>query len=270
MSALPPLNHRHHDARRLHSLLRDAAARRAEGAIVLEGPRIVGDALDRGITFEAVFLGPGARRSFAPLVARLDAADVPVRDLKEGTLEKIGTTRTPQPVLGVVPRPSSGTIDDLPPGLIVVGLEIADPGNLGTMVRSAEAAGAVGVVVVGGVDPWNPKVVRGSAGSVFGLPIFEADDAEAVLGSLRARGWRAVGADGSGAVVHTDADLTGAVALVLGSEAHGVPDAVVALLDTVVRIPMSGASESLNVAVAASVLMFEAARQRRGESRSLS
>jgi len=230
---------------------------------VLEGPRIVGDALDRGIVLEAVFLGPGARRSFAPLVARLDAAGVLVRDLKEGTLEKIGTTRTPQPVLGVAPRPATVALDALPTGLIVVGLEIADPGNLGTIVRSAEAAGAVGVVVVAGVDPWNPKVVRGSAGSVFGIPILEADDAEVVLATLQRRGWRAIGADGSGSVIHTDADLTGAVALVLGSEAHGIPEAVAQRLDAVVRIPMSGAIESLNVAVAASVLMFEVARQSR-------
>ena len=261
MPELPPLNHRHHDALRLKALLREPSARRDEAAVVLEGPRIIADALDRGVTLEGVYLGPGARQSFSALVARLDAASVPVRDFKEGTLEKIGTTRTPQPVLGVAPLPAAVSLDTVADGLVVLALDVADPGNLGTIVRSAEAAGAVAVVVTGGVDPWNPKVVRGSAGSVFGVPIAVAADAAMALTQLRSRGWRAVGAESSGAVTHTDADLTGSVVLVLGSEAHGIPAAIVAELDSVVRIPMSGAIESLNVSVAASILMFEAARQ---------
>ena len=263
MTELPALNHRHHDVLRLRELLRDASARRSGRAFVLEGPRVVSDALDRGVALSGVYLGPGARRSFAPLVARLDAASVPLRDLKEGVLEKIGTTQTPQPVLAVAPLPAMVELDALPAGLVVVCVGVADPGNLGTIVRSAEAAGAAAVVVSEGVDPWNPKVVRGSAGAVLGVPIAAVESAVAALGSLRARGWRAVGADGSAALDYAEADLGGSVALVLGSEAHGLPDDVTAALDAIVRIPMAGAIESLNVAVAASVLMFEAARQSR-------
>ena len=149
---------------------------------------------------------------------------------------------------------------------MVVSVDVQDPGNLGTVVRSAEAAGATAVVVgrgEQGVDPWSPKVVRGSAGAVLGVPVLVADDPAAAVGTLRARGFRAVGADGTASTTYTDTDLTGSIALVIGSEAHGLPPAVVAALDVVVSIPMAGATESLNAGVAASILMFEAARQAR-------
>jgi TrmH family RNA methyltransferase len=123
-------------------------------------------------------------------------------------------------------------------------------------------------VIVGrdehGVDPWNPKVVRGSAGAVLGLPVVLVDDATDAIRALRARGFRTVGADATATAAYDDEDLTGAVALVIGSEAHGLGDAVPAELDALVAIPMAGAGESLNAGVAASILMFEAARQRRG------
>jgi TrmH family RNA methyltransferase len=169
-------------------------------------------------------------------------------------------------VLAVAAIPAAPALDALPAGLVVVSVDVQDPGNLGTVVRSAEAAGATAVVVgrgEQGVDPWNPKVVRGSAGAVLGLPVVVADDPAAAVGALRARGFRAVGADGSASTVYTDTDLTGSIALVIGSEAHGLPAAVVAGLDVVVAIPMAGATESLNAGVAASILMFEAARQAR-------
>ncbi len=264
MSELPPLNHRHHDAVRVRTLLRDPAARRDANAFVLEGPRIVADALVRGVDLEGVYLGPGARAAFAPLVERVQARSIPVRDLKEGVLEKIGSTRTPQPVLAVAPLPPPRSVAALRPGLVLVGTGISDPGNLGTMVRTAEAAGASGVVLAGGVDPWNPKVVRGSAGAVLGVPIVQAEDLAVALAALAARGWRTVGADAAASVTYTDADLAGSCALVVGSEAHGIDATVAAGLDVLVRIPMAGEIESLNVAVAASILMFEAARQGRG------
>jgi TrmH family RNA methyltransferase len=255
---------RHPEAKRLRALLRDASARRAEGRFVLEGPRLVADALARGAPVEAVYLGLNARRAFASLVGAVEAAGVPVRELRDGVLERLMTTRTPQPVLAVAPIPTSPALDALPAGLVLVTAGVADPGNLGTIVRSAEAAGAVAVVAAGGVDPWNPKVVRSSAGSVLGLPIVSVDDPAQVLADLRGQGRRTIGAAGRAAAVYTAVDLGGPVALVVGSEAHGLPEAVVHALDGVVRIPMAGAVESLNAGVAASVLLFEAARQRNG------
>jgi TrmH family RNA methyltransferase len=131
-------------------------------------------------------------------------------------------------------------------------------------VRSAEAAGAVAVIASNGVDPWNPKVVRASAGAVLGLPVLVVDEVVEVLAGLARRGWRVVAADVASTLDYTDADLRGPIALVVGGETHGLPDAVEAVADEVVHISMSGPTESLNVGVAASILLFEAARQARG------
>jgi TrmH family RNA methyltransferase len=197
-------------------------------------------------------------------VADARAAGVRVAGLKEGVLEKVGTTRTPQPVLAVAPAPASPSLAALAaaPGPVVVAVDVADPGNLGTLVRSAEAAGAAGVVCCGGVDPHNPKAVRASAGAVLGAPIVIGADPAAVLDALRDAGRRTFGTVAAGGTPYTEAPLDAPVALVLGSEAHGLPDAVASRLDGSVKIPMAGATESLNVAVAASVLLFEAARRR--------
>lgn len=262
MTAPEAIGARHPEAKRLRTLLRDPSARRAEGRFVLEGPRLVADALARSVPLDAVYFGLNARRAFADLVDAVGRAGVPMRDLKDGVLERLMTTRTPQPVLAVAPIPPSPALDAVAPGLVVLTAGVADPGNLGTILRSAEAAGAVAVVAAGGVDPWNPKVVRSSAGSVVGVPVVIVDDVAPALASLRARGWRAFGAAGGADATYTGTDLTGSVVLVVGSEAHGIPDDVVAGLDALVRIPMAGAVESLNAAVAASVLLFEAARQR--------
>jgi TrmH family RNA methyltransferase len=259
---LESIGHRHPESRRLRALLRDPAARRDDGHFVLEGPRLVADAQARGYRLEAVYLAAGARQSFAPLIDAFVAGGGVVRELREGVLEKLGSTRTPQPVLAVAAMPAPVSVADLPVGLVVVAAGVADPGNLGTIVRSCEAAGAVAVVSLGGVDPWNPKVVRGSAGAVMGLPILTGD--RSTVQTLRDRGWRTVAAEVGGASPYSDADLTGAVALVVGSEAHGVDPEIAPLLDATVTIPMAGPTESLNVAVAASILVFEAARQAKG------
>jgi RNA methyltransferase, TrmH family len=252
------------EVKRLRALLRDHDARVREGVFVLEGPHVVEGAIDRGIALRALYLGPGAERAFAPLVARVEEQGAPVAELKEGVLEKIGHTRTPQPVLAVaatVRRPFEVPATE---GTLVVSVGIADPGNLGTIMRSAEASGAVGVVLCdNSVDPENPKVVRSSAGAIFGVPVMEAGDVTDVLDALGAGGWRRVGAGVRDGEPYDGAQLSGRCALVLGSEAQGLPPAVSTALDGLVTIPMAATAESLNVAMAATVLLFEAARQRR-------
>jgi TrmH family RNA methyltransferase len=260
--------------RELRALARDPRARADAASTIVEGPRVIGAALDRRAPLTAAYLGSGARPAFAPLVARLEAAGVPVTDLKEGVLEKIGTTRTPQPVLAVVSW-SAARVPDLvellesrPGGLFVVTVDIADPGNLGTIVRSAEAAGADGVVVTGeGVDVRNPKVVRSSAGALFGVPIVEMADALAAVATLRERGVACFGAVATGGRAPHDVALDGAVALVVGNEARGINAPLLGVLDGTVTIPMAGSAESLNVAMATTVLCFEAARQRAAHPR---
>lgn len=256
------LGARHPQVKRLSALNRDRQARAAEQAFILEGPRLVEAALDRGVPLEAVYLGPAARRAFAPLVARLTERDVAVHDLREGVLEKIGVTRTPQPVLGVAPI-RTGTLEDLPAAAdVLVAVDVADPGNLGTMVRSAEAAGAGAVVVCGdSVDAHNPKAVRSSAGAVLGVPLVAARDTPATLDTLHHRGRRCVAAAAHGGGSLDALSHPGPVALVVGNEVRGLHPELDRRLDDVVTIPLHGRAESLNVAMAATVLLFE--RERR-------
>jgi len=269
----PALGPRHREVRRLRALLRDPKARAEERAFVLEGPRLIEDALRRGVEIDAVYLGEGARAAFPRLLADVEAAGVRRVQLGAGVLEKVGTTRTPQPVLAVTARPEPPALASLVgagPVLVLVG--VADPGNLGTLLRSAEAAGCAGVVCCGpSVDVHHPRVVRSSAGSVFGIPVVERvgpdDDPVAVVGAVRASGRRVLGATVDGRAA-TEVDLAGPVALVLGNEAHGLDQAVRARVDGSVSVPMTGDAESLNVAMAGTVLVFEAQRQRGARQRS--
>ena len=268
MAAAEPLGARHPELRRLRELLRDPRARADQQAFVVEGPRALEGALDRGASIEGVYLGPRADVAFPALVERVRAAGVAVHSLKEGVLEKIGTTRTPQPVLAVAPIIPPGREVLARDGLVVVGTVISDPGNLGTILRSAEAAGAAAIVLgPGSVDAYNPKVVRASAGAIFGIPVLEAasegwSPVEA-LDALGALGRQRLGADATGPLPYDAADLARPTAVVLGNEAHGLDPEVASRLDGIVAIPMAGATESLNVAMAATVLCFESARQRR-------
>lgn len=230
---------------------------------MVEGPRAVEASLDRNADLETVYLGYRAGPAFESLVERFREQGVRVVELKEGVLEKVGTTRTPQPVLAVARTPDASLADLDPQGPVVVAVGISDPGNLGTLVRSIEASGGAGIVTcANSVDAFNPKAVRSSAGAIFAVTVVEADDPVDVLEQLAARGPR-VGTAPRDGVPYECADLTEPCTLVLGNEAHGLPRRVANHLDRVVTIPMAGGSESLNVGMAATALLFEAARQRR-------
>jgi TrmH family RNA methyltransferase len=253
--------------RRLRNLIRDPRARQDERAFVVEGPRGVAAAIDRGAALESAYVAPGADRAFSALTSRLRALDVPVDELKEGVLERIGDTVTPQPVLAVasMERPGLDALEH--DRLVLVAVTVRDPGNAGTLLRSAEAAGAAGVVFCGNsVDPHAPKVVRSSAGAVFGVPVVEADDPVKVLDALGRQGRRRLAAVASGGEEFDRVDLTGGVAVVLGNESTGIPPEIEDHLDGRVTIPIEPPAESLNVGMAGTVLAFEAVRQRRAAS----
>jgi TrmH family RNA methyltransferase len=255
------LGARNPQVRRLRALLRERRVRTDEGVFVLEGPRVVEGAIDRGVVLEALYLGTGAATAFAPLVERVRLTDTSVDELSEGVLEKVGTTRTPQPVLAIARRVarSLGPVDG--DGTVLVAVDVNDPGNLGTIIRSAEAAGADAVVVCGNsVDVQNPKAVRSSAGAIFGVPVMEADDPMEVLAVLRAQERRCLATVPTGGEAYDEVDLATSCAVMVGNEARGLGPLAV---DGLVSIPMTSRSESLNVAMAATVLLFEAARQRR-------
>jgi TrmH family RNA methyltransferase len=240
------------------------SARRSERAFVVEGPTILREAIAGGAPIEAVFVAPGAGQEGAEAWAR----GLRVYDLAEGVLERVAGTVTPQPVLAIV-----GMVDvelgslaapAADPRPIVVCADVRDPGNLGTVLRSAEAAGAAGVVCCDGtVDAYNPKSVRASAGALFHVPLVVGGEPAQVLDELRATGRCAIGAAARRGVAYTDQDLARS-ALVIGNESSGLPPELEAHLDGFVHIPMEGRGESLNVGMACTALCFEAARQRRG------
>jgi TrmH family RNA methyltransferase len=249
----------------LRALVRDPHARRDAGAFVLEGPRVVASALDHGATLDTVYLAPAAERAFAPLLERVRAAGVRVAELKEGVLDRVGSTVTPQPIVAVAPIRTSPLGALAADGFVIVLVSIQDPGNAGTLLRSAEGSGAAGVVFCGNsVDAHNPKVVRSSAGAIFGTSLVEGDDPVKVLETLGAAGRRRLGTTATGGVAPETLDLSVPLAFVLGNEAQGLAPELGDELDGTVTIPLAGPQvESLNVAMAGTVLCFEAARQRR-------
>jgi TrmH family RNA methyltransferase len=258
---------RHQKVQRLRRLLRQRSARQADGAFVVEGAKVLGVALDAGAAVESVYVGAPSGHD-EPVVARAFGAGVRVYELAPGVIERVADTVTPQPVMAVV-RTNDVGLDSLRgASMVVVAVDVRDPGNAGTLLRSAEAAGAGGVVFCdGSVDVFNPKTVRASAGSLFHVPVVAGGAAVAVLDEIAGWGVRRLGTSATGGLDYASADLTVPVAFVLGNEAHGLDDSTLAgSVDGLVTIPMEGRAESLNVGVAAAVLCFEASRQRRAKA----
>lgn len=210
----------------------------------------MGEAVAAGLELEAVYVEVGHEPPHAP--------GVPVVELDRGVVGRVATTVSPPPVLAVARRCDVALTALDGARFVVIVAGVADPGNLGTILRVAEAAGADAVVLTeGSVDPFNPKVVRSSAGALFHVPIA----VDVAVGALAALGLPLVAAAATGGTPYDEAPLGPPIALVLGGEAHGVPDGLE--VDGVVSIPHLGRAESLNVAMAAAVLCFEVARRLR-------
>lgn len=217
---------------------------------------------------EAVAAGWTLVEQFVPVDsgAAIEGAGEAV-ELAAGVFERVGSTETPQPPIAVVEMSPTGAIEVLADASFAVVLDrISDPGNLGTVIRSAEAAGVdVVVLTPGSVDAYSPKVVRSSAGALFHVPVVTATLDDVVTAGFELVGTSSHDAPGRTVVRHLDADLTGRTALVMGNEAAGLPadwNDSVGPIRRWITIPHRGRSESLNVAMAATVLLFEAARQR--------
>jgi TrmH family RNA methyltransferase len=177
----------------------------------------------------------------------------------------LADTKTPQGVAALV-RPRASSFEDLlagPAPLVVVLVGVQDPGNVGTVIRSAEAFSATGIAAVAGTaNPWMPKAIRASAGSVLRLPVIAGMAPAILLAQLRVTGLKLFAATSSGGLLPSQVDLKVPCAFLIGNEGAGLPDEIVRSADEQVRIPLSSAVDSLNAAVAASVLLYEAARQR--------
>lgn len=240
--------------------LQRRAFRDEDRSFLVEGAQAVGEALAAGSLTTLYVTDP------ADGVARAAAErGVEIVHVGDGVMERLTSTVTPQGLVGTSPFIDVG-IDQLAAGTRCVALlhEVRDPGNAGTVLRSADAAGADAVVFAGSsVDPYNPKAVRASAGSLFHLPIVRGVATEAAIAMLRSRGLRilAMAADGEASL--DDVDLSTPLAFLFGNEAWGLPKEVRALADVGVRVPIDGRAESLNLAAAATVCLFEWARRRR-------
>ncbi|MGH9112245.1 MAG: TrmH family RNA methyltransferase [Acidimicrobiales bacterium] len=254
---------RHPSVQRLRRLSGRRSARSDEGAYVIDGPTLLADALAAGVPVDEVVAEPSCPDD---LLARVRAAGASVRRVDAGVLARVTDTVTAQAVAAIAPLPDATSLDAAtaagPLALVLVG--VGDPGNAGTLLRSAEGAGAGAVVFCdGSVDPYSPKCVRASAGSVFRLVVVRDEPSAGALRQLSAAGLTTVGSFARGAPPYDDVDLARPVALVLGSEPHGLSDAVAGQVELAVTIPMAGRTESLNVGMAGTILCFEALRQRR-------
>jgi RNA methyltransferase, TrmH family len=256
-------------------LLRRAGRDRA-GRFLVEGAQAVREALAQlrpgsSWRMHELFVGPSASTRHEELVAAARAAGVPVFPVTGPAVDSLSDTVTPQGIVAVcdlldVPLATALGSD---PSLVVVCVGIADPGNAGTIIRVADAAGADAVLLAGDtVDPHNGKAVRASTGSVFHLPLARERDAGAVLDACGAAGLTLLAADGAGELDLHDrgsaALLAGPVAWIFGAEAHGLLPAIAERADHRVRVPIHGRAESLNLATAAAVCLYASVAARHG------
>ncbi|MGC1463275.1 MAG: RNA methyltransferase [Terracidiphilus sp.] len=234
------------------------------GLAGIEGPNLVEEALRAGLRVSCVFAAQDAERLLDKLAL---PTETEILLMPRNLLDSALNTESPQPVAALVEPPDwtwahlLGSPGKTAPLLLVLA-ELQDPGNLGTLLRSAEAFGADGILSLPGtVSAWNPKAVRASAGSIFRLPLLATSEAEALF-HLRKAGIKIWTTTVRGAQPADLVDLAGPVALLIGNEGNGVPADLAANADGALTIPCPGPVESLNAAVAASVLLYEASRQR--------
>lgn len=236
----------------------------SDGNCAIEGIRITEEAIRSGLRFRAVFFRESATSAAERLLPQI-GANVETVTVPDAVFDSVVATETPQGIAALVKLKSFELEDALraPVPLVVVAAGVQDPGNLGTLLRSAEAFGATGILVgEKTVSHLSPKTVRASAGSVFRLPIISVTLAD-VLPRLREAGLRLVATSSHKGTPADGADLAGKLALFIGNEGAGLPRDVMKDMDEVIVIPHSPKVESLNAGIAASILLYEAARQRR-------
>lgn len=241
-------------------------------AFLVEGVNGVGAALDAGVGLELLFVTGGAGAGIAELSRQAGTAGVPVVEVSDPVMSAMADAETPPGAVAIAPFVDVDPIVllDKEPALSVVLDEVRDPGNLGTILRTAQAAGAGAVyLTTGTVDAYNAKVVRASAGALFHVPVAREVAVPWILNELGNRRVRRVAADPTATATYDEVDMRGRCALVFGNEARGLTEEVAAAVDERASIPMEPSAESLNVAIAAAVFLFEAVRQRRAPGRAI-
>ena len=252
--------------RHVQNLAKKSRVRKEEGLYVAEGLRICRELNPEHVVSlyvtEAFIEGAGKNENIAQWLRRFNPETV-----SGPVMSAMADTQTPQGILAVV-RQKIYTLDDIltgeTPACLMILETIQDPGNLGTIIRAGEGAGITGIIMdKGTADIYNPKVIRSTMGSILRVPFLYVEDLAEICLQIKERGIRLFAAHLKGTQSYDKEDYTAPCGFLIGNEANGLSKAIADLSDTYVRIPMKGRVESLNAAVAASVLMFEAARQRR-------
>jgi TrmH family RNA methyltransferase len=265
MAAMVAIDSPHNPRIRAAAALRDRRDRVATGLALVDGARESLRAIEAGASVETAFICPLLLRSEDALAAEaaLRARGIDALEVAERAFEAVAYGDRTDGIVLVVRAPSV-RLEDLDPGdspLLLVTEDVEKPGNLGAILRTADAAGCDGVIAIGGADAFNPNVIRASAGTVFTVP-FATTTAGEALSWLRGRGIRILAARVDAEALYSDADLRGPLALVLGSEAAGLSDAWRGPDVEAIRLPMLGVADSLNVSATAAILAYEALRQR--------
>lgn len=235
--------------------------RELENKFLIEGIRFVEEAIKEELV-DCIFYSNRLNKSEESY--RVLQNELPKYELEDGLLKELSGTESPQGVVAVV-RKHTYRLEDLSTDFIVISDGIQDPGNLGSIIRTADAAGAGAVILLKGtVDLYNDKTLRATMGSIFHLPILQVDSFEELVQQLTKEGFEIYASNLERSQGLYQCSFLGKVAIVIGNEANGMPDAHLALATHKVRIPMPGSAESLNAAAAAAVMIYEVLRQRQG------
>lgn len=246
--------------------LRDRRPRDEAGVFLVEGYREIRRALEKQVALRELYFSPDwfLGENEPALLAQAETAGATLYELTKDAFAKVAYRERPDGLLAVAPQ-WRRALDDLavrPDPFLLVVEAIEKPGNLGTILRSADAAGCDAVIVCDPVtDIFNPNVVRASTGVLFSVPLV-VDESPRVLAWLRAKGVRTVATTPGAETLYTAANLTGPLAVIMGSEQYGLSEFWLQNADVPVRIPMAGQADSLNVAMATIITLFEAVRQR--------
>jgi RNA methyltransferase, TrmH family len=252
--------------KQLRAAVRDGGSD-AQGRVRIEGPKLIREAIRSRLLVDEVYVSDRSRRDpdIQDLLRQIPGKPEIV-EISDRLFPTIVSTEHPQGLLALARIPPI-QLDKLlqRSSMLLVGCELQDPGNLGTLLRSAEAFGIEGVLLTQtSVNPFNEKVVRASAGSIFRLPCLGGLESTELIRFLGRNGFRFVAATPKGAIDFREADYRSRLALILGNEGKGLSEEVLSQVQTRIHIPMTAGIESLNVAVAASIILCEAARQRKG------
>jgi len=248
---------------------RAAMAGDPAGVLLLDGAHLVADALAAGLHVRSVMVAADAleRTDIQPLVRRAEASGADVAVASAPVMGAVSPVRSPSSIVALAEHPKDGRVFEARPPLVAIACHVQDPGNLGAIARVAEAAGASGLVVAGrSANPFGWKALRGSMGSALRIPLAVHAAPNTAIADARREGCRIVAAVPRGGRSIYDSELTAATAVVVGSEGAGLGEDVVSLADERITIPMQAPVESLNVAVTAAVVLYEARRQRRAST----